>query len=291
MKTIAYVFGAILAVLVVTHFLPPNLTINHKNDMAGPFTAVGTGEVEVVPDVAQMSAAIQVSRVQTAEEAKNRISTVQNKIVESMKKLGVDEVDIKTTQFSITPEYSYDNPLPLRSGAATSTASESIEPAMGAAVVEGDDASAIQDAKIQNAPMMMENPDSRIVGYNGYASITVKVRDSKKVPQVVSAATAAGANQVGNVEYVVDDMDSVKDEARKLAIDDAKERARATAKQAGIKLGRVTNVMEDQYGGGFYGGYDAMSSAKAVSEPAVNPDIQAGSQAVKVSVTLYFETK
>ena len=292
MKTVAYVLGAIFLVLVATHFVPPGITINHKNDLAGPFTVVGTGEMEVVPDVAQMSGGIQVNRVQTAEEAKNRISAVQNKIVESMKKLGIDEVDIKTTQFSVSPEYSYDDPLPLRSGGATSqsSAGSAIEPAMGTAVIEGDDASAIQDAKIQNAPVMIDNPESRIVGYNGYASLTVKVRDSKKVPQVVSAMTAAGANQLGNVEYVVDDMDAVRDEARKKAIDDAKKRAQSIAKQAGIRLGRVTNVMEDQYGGGYYGGYDAMS-AKAVSEPAVNPDIAPGSQTVKVTVTLYFETK
>ena len=128
------------------------------------------------------------------------------------------------------------------------------------------------------------------VGFEVSHFIEVKYPSIDEAGEILARIASLGATNISGVQFTIEDEDSLKREARKKAIEDAKKRARSISKEAGIKLGRVTNVTEDQYGGGYYGGYDAMS-AKAVSEPAVNPDIQAGSQTVKVTVTLYFETK
>lgn len=281
-KLISRIVVGTVVLIIFSHFVPPVITLNHKNDVAGPFQVVGKGEVEVVPNVAQVDAGVQVSRVKTADEAKNRISAVQNNIIAAMKKLGVDEVDIKTTQFSISPEYANEPIMKMQSsaGSAVAVAPESTTGAMAEPVMP----------RLETpAPTVAENPQSRIVGYNGYANVTVKIRDTKKVSEAVSSLTKAGANQVGQVQFVVDNMDKMKDMARAKAIDDAKVRATMIAKQAGIRLGSVRNVIEDQ---GYYPmAYDAMAAKESGTVPNANPEIAPGSQTVTATVTLYYDTK
>ncbi len=295
-KLLITVIVGIVALLGISHILPPVITLNHENEMAGPFQASGTGEVEVVPDIAQIDAGVQVNRVQTAEDAKNRISAVQNKIVEAMKGMGIDETDIKTTNFSITPEYTYDTPLrtmvpSTSAGAAEVNTATAMVTESAAPLVEPIPADqGTSSSGFPGTGGMTDNPESRIVGYNGSANIQIKVRDTKKVSSVISAITKAGANQIGQVQFVVDDMDAIKDKARSLAIQDAKKRAKMIAKEAGIRLGKVENVTDDM---GYYPyAYDAMSAkGGAMMEQSVDPEIAPGSQTVTARVTIYYETK
>lgn len=295
-KLLVTIVVGIVVLLGVSHVLPPVITLNHENDMAGPFQATGKGEVEVVPDIAQIDAGVQVNRVQTAEDAKNRISTVQNKVIEAMKGLGIDETDIKTTTFSITPEYTYDTSLRTMNSstsagatdAGTSTAMAAEPATQLVEPLPADQGST--SAGFPGKEGMTDNPQSRIVGYNGSANIQIKVRDTKKVSSVISAITKAGANQIGQVQFVVDDMDAIKDKARALAIADAKKRAKNIAKEAGIRLGKVQNVTDDM---GYYPyAYDTMSAkAGGVAQQSVDPELAPGSQTVTAHVTIYYETK
>lgn len=64
------------------------------------FTTTGTGEVKAVPDTAMVSLGV-TAHAATADEAKNQINEVTNKIVADLKNLGIEEKDIKTINFSI----------------------------------------------------------------------------------------------------------------------------------------------------------------------------------------------
>lgn len=74
---------------------------------SGEFAVTGTGKVEMIPDTANISAGITVTNVRTTKEAETKISDINNKIVNSLKKLGIQKEDIKTSNFSINPEYDY----------------------------------------------------------------------------------------------------------------------------------------------------------------------------------------
>lgn len=126
-------------------------------------------------------------------------------------------------------------------------------------------------------------------GYSLDQQITVKVRNFEKISSVLDKATANGANDVSNLQITVDDPEASKAEARKLAIEQAKQKAVEMAKNSGLKLGKVIDVQEN-----FYDNYPVSYEAegatlrKAVS---VAPDIEAGEQEITVTVSLTYSVK
>jgi hypothetical protein len=74
-------------------------------------------------------------------------------------------------------------------------------------------------------------------GYEATQSLRVKVRDLEKIGAVLSAATAAGANQVGGINFTIDDPEELRAEARAKAIENAQKKAGTLAGQLGKTLG------------------------------------------------------
>jgi uncharacterized protein YggE len=66
-------------------------------------------------------------------------------------------------------------------------------------------------------------------GFEASQSLRVKVRDLDKVSDVLEAATGAGANQAGGVNFTVDEPETKRAEAREKAIAQAKEKAQTMA--------------------------------------------------------------
>ena len=79
------------------------------SNSSGELSVVGEGKVEVVPDTAYIDAGLVVSNAKTIEEARGKIDEVNNKLIESVKKLGISASEIKTTNYSINPSYTYEN--------------------------------------------------------------------------------------------------------------------------------------------------------------------------------------
>lgn len=72
-------------------------------------SVVGEGKVTVIPDTATVQVGITVSDIKTVDEAQNKINEIHNKIVASLKTLGIAKEDIKTSNYSINPNYTYEN--------------------------------------------------------------------------------------------------------------------------------------------------------------------------------------
>ncbi len=127
-------------------------------------------------------------------------------------------------------------------------------------------------------------------GYDATQSLRVKVRDMDNVSDVLGAATNAGANQAGGVQFTVDDPEQARAEARQKAIDQAQAKAEKLAGQLGMKLGKLKSFGE---GGGatppmYYGRAAGMDMA--VAESAA-PPLPVGEQDVNVTVTLTYELR
>jgi uncharacterized protein YggE len=84
-------------------------------------------------------------------------------------------------------------------------------------------------------------------GFEARESLTVKVRDLDKTGDVLTAVTAAGANQVGDVTFSIDNPDQIRAQARTKAIEKAKAKALDLASSLGMSLGRMTGFNEDGY--------------------------------------------
>jgi len=73
-------------------------------------------------------------------------------------------------------------------------------------------------------------------------TVNVTVRNLSSLGEVLSAVVEAGANNIYGISFDVEDRDAAVAEARQLAIQDAKAKAEAIAKDAGVKLGDLINI-------------------------------------------------
>lgn len=70
------------------------------------FTASGAGKATGIPNTAQLSIGVTKTAL-TVADAQSQTNTAANKIIEDLKKLGIKEKDIKTTNYSINPNYDF----------------------------------------------------------------------------------------------------------------------------------------------------------------------------------------
>lgn len=142
-----------------------------------------------------------------------------------------------------------------------------------------------------------ERGTNTVTGYQSSETITVKVRgidkDTTKAEQLTAGALENGANQIYGSQFVLDNPDDLQQEARRLAIAEAKQKAQVLAAEAGIKLGKVVNMSESGQGPvppvPYYG--EGRGGAAALDAKAVSPSVEPGQQEIVQSITLYFEIK
>lgn len=127
----------------------------------------------------------------------------------------------------------------------------------------------------------------RITGYSASTNLSIKVREIDKANQVIDLATANGANQVGGINFDIDDKIKLENEAREKAVADAKKKAENASKVAGFRLGRIVNYSEN----GGNQPYPVALRAMSVGEVEDNKVTQAepGSSEITVNVTLSYE--
>jgi len=126
------------------------------------------------------------------------------------------------------------------------------------------------------------------IGYKITQTLEVKIRDLAKVGDVLEGVVAKGANEVSSLQFTVDDLEKVKIDARKLAIDNAKAKAEALTSQLGVKLGRIVSFSENYYNP-YPGPYIMKEMSSGVGGGGVVPDIQAGENEITVNVSVVYE--
>ncbi|HEX7047929.1 MAG TPA: SIMPL domain-containing protein [Gammaproteobacteria bacterium] len=83
------------------------------------------------------------------------------------------------------------------------------------------------------------------VGYEARRSMTIEVRDMKKVSALLDALLQADVSQISHIQRFVDDEEAVKAKVLELAVIDARRRAEHYAKLQGRELGEVWWVGDD----------------------------------------------
>ena len=92
------------------------------------------------------------------------------------------------------------------------------------------------------------NEEEPTTGYVVENTVTVIVRDLDFLGQVLSTMISEGANTIHGVSFDIEDREAAVDEARQLAIEDAKSQAEAIADAAGVKIGKVRSITINQNG-------------------------------------------
>jgi uncharacterized protein YggE len=122
-------------------------------------------------------------------------------------------------------------------------------------------------------------------GYRVYQSLDVKVRELDKASTVLDAGMEAGATQVNNVTFAVENPKKYTADARVEAAKAAQEKAQSMADLTGVKLGKPISISENEPGG--WGQYYAQSNVAldAASPAGESAGLQPGE--FKLTRTVY----
>lgn len=132
--------------------------------------------------------------------------------------------------------------------------------------------------------------DSRTIrAYSVSNTLSVKVRKLADLSKVVDDAAKAGgsAASVQGLSFGIDDPEEIKTEARKLAMEQAKQRAEETAKNAGVNLGKPISISEG-YSGGIFDAAIPQASGPSTRTADTPTPIESGSLDVVVNVQVVY---
>jgi uncharacterized protein YggE len=180
----------------------------------------------------------------------------------------------------------------VASEAATAKAALSANTELMQKVVEGLKQAGFDAKDIQTSNFTLEprytnprdNAPSIIEGYRVSNQVSVLVRDLKSLGGLLDKLVSLGANQVNGLSFEVSKAETLKDEARKEAVANARRRAELLAAAAGSEVGQVVTILEEtSYGGPRPMG---MRAAKADAVP-----IEAGTETLEARVTVTWKLK
>jgi uncharacterized protein YggE len=147
----------------------------------------------------------------------------------------------------------------------------------------------VRTSEISLAPQWRNAPgeDPVFRGYRAVNEIHVRLRDIAGAGPVLDALVAAGANRIQGPNLGIERADAALDEARTLAIANARARAELYARALGMRVKRVVAVNETSRGLPYanYGNSAAAGVVNFVDDTEIAP----GVQAVVVSVSVQFE--
>ncbi|MDQ5927671.1 MAG: uncharacterized protein QG633_109 [Patescibacteria group bacterium] len=275
-----YVFGIVLTVYVgilAIGKLREYSYIGSQYPSGNVITITGEGEVFAVPDIAEISFSVN-EEAATLPEAQEAAAIKMNAAIEYLKAQGVDEKDIKTTNYSANPRYEY------RNGGVTPMYDTSV-------MYEGETSTGSAEPMRAVSYPVWDGGDTRVlVGYDVYQTISVKIRDTDKAGELIAGVTAKGITDIYGPNFTIDDEDELQRDARHEAIEDAREKAEQLADDLDVRLVRIVSFNEN--GGGYYPMYAKMEMAMDSDGAApVAPTLTPGENRISASVTITYEIR
>ncbi|HTW96947.1 MAG TPA: SIMPL domain-containing protein [Candidatus Methylomirabilis sp.] len=219
------------------------------------FSVSAEGKIYAKPDIATVNFSVQTAVSKNIGDIVKDGDKKMNAIISALNALKIDNKDIQTTEYQLTPIYNY-SVCPMNT--------------------------------VSSIPCQNQNV---LQGYQLTEGVTVKIRDLTVVGDAIQKAIAAGANQTGDVSFTIDDSDALQAQARAQAITKAVAKAKDTEKESGIKLGKLINVSEGSSPMPIYAPTSFAMDKSVGSGVAAAPSIQSGQLLVTVDVTLTYKVK
>jgi len=170
------------------------------------FSVSAEGEVTAIPDIAEFTFGVTTeSDTDSLKDAQARNAETTNSVISFLKSNGVENEDVKTTNFQISPQYERVACI-FRSGETC--------------------------------------PPPKIVGYTISQNLRVKVRDFEETGTLLGGVVERGANNVSGLTFTIDDEEALQKEARDKAIKNAQKKAKELARAAGVSVGRLLAIQE-----------------------------------------------
>lgn len=224
-------------------------TSDASYNMQTSIAVEGTAKVSAKPDVASFTLTLR-TEANTQGEAQTKTSEREQAILTYLAEQGVEEKDIKTGYYDLSPRYEYE-----------------------------------MDTKCNTSFC----PGKQVqVGYQVSQTITVTVRNLDKAGELVAGVGARGAENVSQLTYKVDDPSKLKEEAIVQAIKDANTKAKARAKALGVRLGKLQSFYETTNGMPFALGGSESVTATMKSDVSSTPTLPSGESEYEVRVSVQY---
>jgi uncharacterized protein len=167
---------------------------------------------------------------------------------------------------------------------ANSSAIKAVEAALRGAGISDND---VQTANFSVQPIyanagVSSNSPPRVTGFTVTNQVALTIRHMASIGDVLDRAIAAGANDVGSVQFLHNDLSKALDPARTEALADARRKAELYARSAGLTLGAVSWVVEDRANGP----QPRVFAARMAAAPV---PISAGEDTLDVRITVGFD--
>jgi hypothetical protein len=248
MKPFTYAAAATLAVFatpVLAQVATPVPTLAAGHTL---LTVNADGSSTAEPDLATFSAGV-TTQGNTASAALADNSSKMTQVIAALKRAGIAERDIQTSNLNLNPMYTPPKRLP--------------------------------DGSIEDQGQV-------IIGYQVTNQVSVKQRKLADYGKVLDALVSAGANQVNGPNFMLSKPEAAQDEARAAAMKAARARAQLYAQAAGMRVVGIVSISEGGGSSPqpvmFRRGADAMMAAPPPPAP-----VMAGELETNVSVTVQFE--
>jgi uncharacterized protein YggE len=169
-------------------------------------------------------------------------------------------------------------------------ASEANNAAMGKVLLAlkgaGIDEKDFQTSRLSLQPQYAPNRNgpNAVVGYRAGNRVIIRLRDVTKVASVIDTLVAAGANEIGGINFMVSAASKLLDDAREQAIADARRKAEIYAKAAGVTLGSPVSISEEGSPGPMP--FRRMAAGMAASAPVAQ-----GEETLHVTVSVSWAIK
>lgn len=247
-----FLLGEALSVFKSMRFIGSGVTATNT------ITVSGEGEVFSVPDVATFSVSV-IEKAKDVETAQTAATKKSNAIVDYLKKQGIEDKDVQTTDYSVNPQYEY------QQASCPASSSDVVYCPPGKSV---------------------------LTGYEVSQTLTVKVRDTDKAGNLLSGVGSLGASSVSGLSFTVADEDLIQAQARDKAITDAKNKAEALAKSLGVRIVRIVGFNEN----GNYPVYYAKAEMSMAADgrggaTAPSPAIPVGQNKITSNVSVTYEIR
>lgn len=216
----------------------------------------GDSEILAVPDIATFSFSVN-EEAKIVADAQKKATEKINKTINFLKNNGIDEKDIKTVDYNISPKYEYQEYKQKK-----------------------------DFCEYQGCPFGR----SVLVGYVVSQTTEVKVRKIEKAGDVLSGIGSFEVQNVSGLSFKVNNREELKKQARDEAIEKAIKDAKNLAKALNVKLVRVVNFNEAN----FWAPELRLSVASGeygMEKEKESPEINPGENKITAKITITYEIR
>ena len=175
-------------------------------------------------------------------------------------------------------------------GEARAMAAEAMD-AMLTVLKEG----GVEDSDIQTTRFSVEprynfrDGEQELIGFFVNNLVTVKIRDIDETGTLIDDVVEAGGDltRVQNLRFTIDDPEELQQEARRLAMENAKSKAETLADAGGVELGAPRSISESSSASRL-AAFDGAFLAEAEFAAGASTSIEVGELEVQIQVQVVY---